>query len=182
MAAIKSVKDESKIPERFIWANKLIDVKPDDHILEIGCGVGLLAEQLASKLTSGQLVAIDKSIKMLEKAKQRNRGFIDSGVMKFLSIDFSQSELPKSYFDTVVAFNVNLFWKDSAKEFKIIMRSLKPNGKLYVFHQAPYEIDASFMTPVKQLLEKNQFEVIDIKLKKLQPAAVCLVAGTKAVE
>ena len=97
---------KTKTPERFIWAAEKIKVKPNDHILEIGCGVGLLAEHLATKLGVGKLVALDKSPKMLEKADHRNRRFIDNGNAKFLAVDFAHANFQKSYFDTVVAFNV----------------------------------------------------------------------------
>jgi cyclopropane fatty-acyl-phospholipid synthase-like methyltransferase len=33
-----------KVANRFEWAASLIHPEPDDHLLEIGCGAGLLAE------------------------------------------------------------------------------------------------------------------------------------------
>ena len=47
----------TKIPSRFIWAAGLLDIKPANKILEIGCGAGLLAEQIANKLRTGSLTA-----------------------------------------------------------------------------------------------------------------------------
>lgn len=51
--------------ERFKWAAEMLNIKPDDHILEIGCGAGLLAEQISTKLKSGKFIAIEKSASML---------------------------------------------------------------------------------------------------------------------
>jgi 16S rRNA A1518/A1519 N6-dimethyltransferase RsmA/KsgA/DIM1 with predicted DNA glycosylase/AP lyase activity len=36
-----------KINERFSWAVSVISISPTDHILEIGCGAGILTEQIA---------------------------------------------------------------------------------------------------------------------------------------
>lgn len=99
----------SKTPERFIWTADLLDIKATDRILEIGCGAGLLAELIGDKLTEGHFIAVDKSAAMVEKAKKRNKKFIDSGTSRFLISEFSEAELPPSYFDNVVAFNVNFF-------------------------------------------------------------------------
>jgi SAM-dependent methyltransferase len=171
----------TKIPERFLWATELLDVKPTDNILEIGCGAGLMAEQIANRLTGGQLIAIDKSSAMLEKAKRRNKRFVDDGTARFLAADFLEAKLLASYFDAIVAFNVNFFWKGPAKELQIIKQSLKPAGQLYIFHQGPFEIDVAAVEPIKQELINNAFEIIDVQEKKLLPAsAFCIV--TKPVE
>lgn len=42
-----------KTPERFIWAANLMKIQPHQHILEIGCDAGLLAEKIIEKLGDG---------------------------------------------------------------------------------------------------------------------------------
>jgi ubiquinone/menaquinone biosynthesis C-methylase UbiE len=61
-----------KIPERVVWAVDVLDVQPDDHILEIGCGHGLAVTLICERLHNGQLTALDRSQKMIEVTKQRN--------------------------------------------------------------------------------------------------------------
>ncbi len=41
-----------KLNERFASTASVLDVKPADNILEISCGAGILAEQIAKQLTS----------------------------------------------------------------------------------------------------------------------------------
>lgn len=67
------------IPERLLWATELLNIKPNQNILEIGCGVGILAECIAEKLTTGKFVAVDQSASMLKKARERNKRHIDRG-------------------------------------------------------------------------------------------------------
>ncbi len=43
--------------ERVAWAAGVVAPQPGDHLLEIGCGAGLLVEQLARNLTTGTLTA-----------------------------------------------------------------------------------------------------------------------------
>jgi hypothetical protein len=53
---------------------------------------------------------------MLEKAEKRNKGYIENGRSEFIATDLSNSNLPGSYFDSIIAFNVNFFWKDPVKD------------------------------------------------------------------
>jgi SAM-dependent methyltransferase len=173
----KLAKKMTKTPERFLWATELLEIKPTDHILELGCGAGILAEQIATRLTSGKLIAIDKSSSMVDKAQQRNSRFIDNGVSSFLAADFLKAELSRSYFNSIVAFNVNFFWKNPVLELLYIKQLLKLKGKLYVFYQAPFDINITAAEPIKQELLKNAFEIITVQFKKFSPTpAFCIVA------
>jgi ubiquinone/menaquinone biosynthesis C-methylase UbiE len=165
------------IPERFLWATELLNIKQNQNILEIGCGVGILAECIADQLTTGKFVAVDKSASMLKKARARNKRHIDRGTSEFVGVDFAKAILQNSTFDIIVAFNVNFFWKDSSKELSIIRKTLKENGKLFVFCQLPYDVRRSAAEPIRTKLRENGFEIIDIGLKKLFPtSAFCVVA------
>jgi ubiquinone/menaquinone biosynthesis C-methylase UbiE len=167
----------SDTPERFLWAAKLMRVQPADTVLEIGCGAGLLAEQIASRLSTGHLTAIDRSAAMIAKAQKRNQRFIDAGTARFMTGEFSTTKLPEAHFNSIVAFNVNFFWKDGTKELNMIRHCLQPKGRLYVFYQAPYEIDANAAKPIEQQLKAHSFSIADTMLKKMVPtAALCIVA------
>lgn len=154
-----------------------MQLKPAYHVLEIGGGAGLLAELVAGKLDKGRFTGVDKSAPMVQKAIKRNKRYIDAGISEFIVSDFLKTELPSSHYDRVAAFNVNFFWKDPKRELEIIKRVLRPNGKLYVFYQAPFEITAGAAEPIKQKLLENAFEILDIQTKKLVPtSAFCIVA------
>ncbi|AHM58381.1 methyltransferase type 11 [Flammeovirgaceae bacterium 311] len=167
----------STTPERFIWALELMNIKPNEHVLEIGCGTGILSELIAEQIESGSFLAIDKSAQMIAKAKKRNQKYIDSYLSEFIVADFSKYILPSAHFDCIVAFNVNFFWKEPGKELEMIRQGLKDFGKLYIFYQAPYEITISAADPIRKNLINNAFDIIDIKLKTLLPtSAICIIA------
>ncbi len=164
-------------PDRFHWALDIIEVKPDDSILEIGCGVGILAELISEKLSTGSISAIDRSAPFISKAIKRNEKYIDEGKAQFIQSEFLKSAFTSHSFDKIVAFNVNFFWKDAEKELAMIKKYLKPNGKLYVFYQLPYGINIDNPKPMIQTLEKNGFKILDVKLSSEDPANVfCIIA------
>lgn len=160
-----------KINERFPWALAVLDVKPTDHLLEIGCGAGILAELIAEK---GTITAIDSSPAMIKKAEKRNR----EGKINLITSDFAKADLPDNTYHKVLAFNVNFFWKDPSAELVLIRRSLKRNGKLYVFYQAPYDITIEAAKPIEEKLRSNGYTIVDTIFKKMNPvSAFCVIAS-----
>jgi SAM-dependent methyltransferase len=167
----------ANIPDRFIWAAETIQVQPEDIVLEIGCGTGLLAELISQELKSGHLTALDRSVPMITLAHKRNARFIESGISDILAEAFLKYEPGEVKFDKIIAFNVNFFWKDAVDEFEKIRSLLKPDGKLYFLYQPPYYIRPDAASPVKEQLKKHGFEIIELVFKKMIPvSAFCIIA------
>lgn len=173
----RSKVNTSAIPERFVWAAGLLQHSPVENILEIGCGVGLLVAQVAQTITTGRLYAIDQSPSRLAKARKRNRGFIEQGKLYLEEVGFLEADLPQSFFHRIVAFNVNTFFQEPLQELAKIKTLLHPAGKLFLFYQAPFEIDADAAAPMVKNLEENGFTILDIQWKQLNPtSAICVIA------
>jgi ubiquinone/menaquinone biosynthesis C-methylase UbiE len=172
-----SAKTYTPVPKRFVWAVDMLELKPSHHVLEVGCGVGMMAEIIGGKLDGGKLIAIDKSSFMIEKAKRRNKPFIANGTTEFLTADFLKVELQPSSFDRIAAFNLNFFRKDPGKVLQRVKHFLKPGGKLFIFFQDPYEITISAADLISEKLSDHGFTVVDTTLKELTPtSAICVVA------
>lgn len=71
------------------WAVSLLDVRPDDRVLEIGLGPGLAIRELARHATEGCVCGIDHSELMLRRAKRLNAAGIERGVvdLRLASVD-----------------------------------------------------------------------------------------------
>ncbi len=128
------------MPPRLAWAMATMQIKPNDHVLEIGCGSGTAATLVCRRLAEGRghLTALDRSASMLGMAELRNLDSVRAGRASFLATALDGTDLPARSFDRVFAINVNLFWVRSAIiELDLVRRALKPRGALFLFHEPP---------------------------------------------
>jgi SAM-dependent methyltransferase len=121
--------------ERLIWAVEVMGVQPADRVLEVGCGHGVAVSLIAERLTSGTVLGIDRSARMIEMARQRNRPYLDAGRAELQTVALANADFGDRQFDKVLAFHVNVFWRDPARELAVLGRHLAPNGSFYLFDQ-----------------------------------------------
>src|SRR5918998_839274 len=126
-----------QIPARIVWAVGVLDVQPNDQILEIGCGPGAAAELICARLEKGKLFAIDRSESGVDRTKRRNKQYVDAGRLTVRQIDLATLRVPVKRLDKVFAFNVNLFWvRDCADEIALLHERVLPGGAVYLFYEA----------------------------------------------
>lgn len=97
---------------RIGWALEGIAPKPSDRLLEIGCGQGLAVAAVCEGLTSGTILAIDRSATMIAAARRRNRDHERERKAAFATKALAEMAFGPQRFDKVLAINVNLFWRD----------------------------------------------------------------------
>lgn len=127
----------ANLPERLVWAVETLKVKGADTLLEIGCGRGVAVSLIAPRLTSGRILAIDRSATAIAAARKAGRDWEKAGTAAFRQAalaDLAGSEGP---FDKIFAINVNLFWTDARAELPVLRESLKRAGGLYLFYEPP---------------------------------------------
>jgi cyclopropane fatty-acyl-phospholipid synthase-like methyltransferase len=174
----KSPKETNSAPERFNWAVTLMKIKPTDTLLEIGCGSGILAEQVALKLDSGKIIALDQSQAMINMAVKRNKDFIEAGQAEFIAHKFATAGLPNVKYDKIFAFNVSTFWKNPETELQIVrMRLKKTSGRLFLFHLPPNESARKIAVLATEKLSACGFDVIETVFEKFDGiSAFCLIS------
>ncbi|HEY5894968.1 MAG TPA: class I SAM-dependent methyltransferase, partial [Chthoniobacterales bacterium] len=86
-----------------------MSIRPDDVILEIGCGHGVAAGLICGRLSDGHLVAIDRSTKMIAAAMRRNERHVASGKAEFHVVELSDFDPGDRKFDKILAVRVGLF-------------------------------------------------------------------------
>lgn len=116
---------------------ELMDIQPGDEILEIGCGHGIAATLICSRMVGGSYLAIDRSPKMVETASRRNEAFVKSGVAEFKVADLEAVDLGTRTFDKVLAMRVRLFRAEPERAERIAKQWLRPNGQLFVQFDEP---------------------------------------------
>ncbi|MGY1617523.1 class I SAM-dependent methyltransferase [Geodermatophilus sp. SYSU D00691] len=125
----------SAVPDRVRWAVELLDPRPDDVVLEVGCGPGVAAELVCARLTTGRMVAVDRSAVAVERTTRRNAEHVAAGRLTVVEAALDGLDLPEHGVDRAFSVNVNLFWTgDPAAELAVLRRALRPGGLLLVLY------------------------------------------------
>ena len=100
------------------------------NAFEIGCSIGVLTQQLASRCD--RLLAVDGSEKPLQQARQRlhNQPHVQLAQMRI------PNTFPDDTFDLILVSEVAYYWSwdDLAKAQQHILRALRPGGHLLLVH------------------------------------------------
>lgn len=97
----------------------------DDVVLDVGCGTGLFANELAGNVKI--IHAIDISSKMVEIAR-KNADDRNIANVKYLQATLFDEKLGKSSFDVVMAFYIIHLLEDADLALQRICDLLKPGG------------------------------------------------------
>lgn len=126
-----------QVPARIRWAVRILDPRPGERILEIGCGPGVAAGLVCARLDGGSLLAIDRSPVAVERTAKRHPDLIASGRLTVRESSLADLDVPDASLDKAFAVNVNLFWtRDPAPEARLLYRALRPGGVLHVLYGA----------------------------------------------
>ena len=123
--------------ERLRSVVERLDVRPDDRVLEIGCGHGVAATLVCERLEGGHLTAVDRSAKMTQTAARRNAAHVEAGRAEFLVADLEDLDLGERRFDKIFAVRVGLFHREPERARGIVERWLAPGGAVFVFFDPP---------------------------------------------
>ncbi|MBW8350711.1 class I SAM-dependent methyltransferase [Bacillus sp. IITD106] len=168
--------------ERLVWAVDTMNIQPDHRVLEIGCGHGVAVSLVCEKLETGKIVAIDRSLKMIEMARKRNADHIDIGTASFQTVSLHEADLVEGWFDKIFAFNVGVFWRQqSALEFELIKSCIAPYGELYLFFQSINLQTQPSPGSLPEILQSNGFTVKKILMEDLATARVGCVIAEKSL-
>src|SRR3954471_17739262 len=163
------------IPARIRWAVDFMDVRPNDHILEIGCGPGAGAELMCARLQTGKVFAIDRSESGVDRTRRRCAKFIEAGRLTVRQIDLATLRVPVKRLTKVFAFNVNLFWvRDCADEVALLHERVLPGGSVFLFFDAtrPEEVP-TIVEKSSAVLQDAGFRVSVVEQKA--PAVVGII-------
>ncbi|MCW5882507.1 MAG: class I SAM-dependent methyltransferase [Anaerolineae bacterium] len=114
------------------WTIALLDIRPDDHILEIGFGPGVAISLAAEKAVRGHVSGIDASETMRRVAGRRNAAAIRSGLVDLRHAEVSSLPYPDAAFDKAFAVHCIYFWPRPVEALQEVRRVLKPGGSLAV--------------------------------------------------
>lgn len=116
---------------RRIW-NVFLDERPiaeSDRVLDIGCGTGKSTRDAARLASSGRVLGLDLSAKMLERARERSasEGLTNIG---FEQADAQVHPFDEDSFDVAISSFGAMFFADPVAAFANVARALQPGGRL----------------------------------------------------
>ena len=151
---IKFLEDVGALPlvvEGFELQLKWLDIKEGDHVLDVGCGIGLQAQSMAKLVgAGGKVVGTDLSNMMIEIARSRTAS--SNLPLEFFTADAVAQPFPDQSFDCVRAERVLMYVQDTQKVLGEFKRLLKPGGKFVAFD---FDWDATVIAHKDKILTRK---------------------------
>jgi ubiquinone/menaquinone biosynthesis C-methylase UbiE len=170
--------------ERIRWTLSLLDIRPNDRLLEVGFGPGFAIELASQMASEGFIAGIDHSEVMVRQAGKRNaRAIRDGKVVLRLG---SASNLPtfQEPFDKIFTINSIHFWDKPVDCLQALQKLLRPGGLIAVTLQ-PRSRNATNATTTeigKELvmhLEQAGFSQVRLEIRQTKPVSVACALGIK---
>ena len=104
-------------------------VRPDDRVLDIGCGTGLTTREAARSATAGSALGVDLSPQMLDRARQLSEEEAIPNV-SFQLADAQVHPFGQGEFTVALSRFGTMFFSDPVVAFTNIGRALRPGARL----------------------------------------------------
>jgi SAM-dependent methyltransferase len=111
------------------WMVELLEVEPDDVVLDVGCGPGRGVEMAAARAERGSVVGVDVSEVMVRQAARRNRAAVIGGLVALRRADAVRLPYPDGRFTKVGSVNSVQFWAPAERGLAELHRVLAPGGR-----------------------------------------------------
>jgi len=171
---------------RSVRTLELLNIRPEDRVLEVGFGPGLAVARAAERATGGKVVGIDHSPLMLRQARRRNAKAIRAGRVELLLE--SADALPRfeERFDKILAVNVYMFWDDPACVLTSLRSLMKPGGVIALTLQprrrgATADDTQAAAKRMAASLEAAGFGEVRTEILEMAPVAAACVVGRNPV-
>ena len=136
----------SKLSGRLQEIVDALPLKEGLRVLEIGCGSGAAAREIARRVPGGRVLGIDRSPKAIKQAIESSNAEIASGILSFRTVSIENFELQEGEEQFDVAFAVRVGALDGRHPeieqlaIEKIRRALKQDAKMYIDGGAPLKL------------------------------------------
>src|ERR1700684_1475416 len=156
---------------------RLMNLRPGERVLDLGCGSGWATRLLARLVGDGpegfgQVVGLDVSDEMVRQAREASKDFEN-----ILYVWGSAQQIPweENFFDKVLSVESFYYYPDQDRALMELFRVMAPRGRLYIlinlYRDNQYSLQwvDKFKVPVHvrsegeyiELLKKHAFENIE---------------------
>jgi ubiquinone/menaquinone biosynthesis C-methylase UbiE len=172
--------------ERNVWTLDLLDLKPDDHLLEVGFGPGIAIQLASESINEGLIVGVDHSETMLRQASNRNARAIERGLVQLHLGTVETLPVFERPFNKICSANVVQFWRDPIAVYRRLHALLAPGGIIATTYMPRHSGATHADTKAKEMeiiswLEAAGFSSITTEEKQMSPVSVVSVLATNDV-
>ena len=170
--------------KRNVWAAGLLDVQPDDRVLEIGFGPGIAIEAMARRATRGLVTGVDHSEELVRQATRRNAPAVRAGRVDLRLGDAEDLPAFDAAFDKILAVNSLMFWGDPVSRLNELRALLNPGGRIAIAYQprGPGSTDETARRAGNEIaahFANAGFTDVRVETLPLKPTAVVCVLGVR---
>ena len=153
-----------------------LNLKGEEHVLEIGMGNGYFVSTILEKAESINYIGCDFSEDMIQEANLKNETHIKNGNVDFRLATAEELPVHSNSIDKIMTVNTIYFWENQTQVLAEFKRVLKPNGKLIIGIRPKNEMETYPMTKygfnmfteeeVVNLLKANGLKTTQVLNKK----------------
>jgi ubiquinone/menaquinone biosynthesis C-methylase UbiE len=158
---------------------RLMDLRPGERVLDLGCGAGWATRLLARMVGDGpdgfgQVVGLDVSDEMIRRARETSKDFEN-----VLYVWGSAQQIPweENFFDKVLSVESFYYYPDQDRALMELFRVMAPRGRLFIlinlYEDNPYSLQwvDKLKVPVHvrseaeyiAMLERHAFEKVEAR-------------------
>jgi SAM-dependent methyltransferase len=107
----------------------LMQLSPDENVIDVGCGAGWLTRHLCERVPQGRVVGVDISDEMVRRARRNYVAFENT-----MFVIGAADEIPwdANYFTRAISVESAYYWPDPARALREILRVLREGGSAWL--------------------------------------------------
>jgi len=107
----------------------LMDIQPEDRILDLGCGTGWASRRMARVAGRGEVVGLDVADEMLRRAEQASSAFKNVRYVWGSAENIAEAD---NAFSKVLSVESFYYYADQGKALDELRRVMAPGAKLFI--------------------------------------------------
>jgi ubiquinone/menaquinone biosynthesis C-methylase UbiE len=107
----------------------LMELQPDDRILDLGCGTGWASRRMARVAAAGEVIGLDVADEMLRRAQQASSGFNN---VRYIWGSAEKIPAAGNSFSKVLSVESFYYYADQGKALDELRRVMAPGAKLFI--------------------------------------------------
>ncbi|HUK00897.1 MAG TPA: methyltransferase domain-containing protein [Steroidobacteraceae bacterium] len=119
------------------WVLSLLELRPEDRVLDVGFGPAYSTQLIADQVTSGLVVGVDRSPLMLDMARRRLRRHLHSRRVTLMCTDAADLPPFDVRFDKALSINLPGMAEDSVGLLTRVRERMAAGGRIAVALSAP---------------------------------------------